>query len=184
LPNEAYIIEAHWHAMRKYSSLVIAAAAIVAVVILVTVGKPHGHRLELKCYFKKAPELRAGAQVRVAGVEVGSVTNVRVRPELREHPVEVSMTLNTPYELKIPSDAVVTLEAAGVLGEIFPEINVQKATGPPVQSGGVLSSQEMLTVTPQQWAECISNVLVDRKPCNLAAKDAPNKSAPPDTQKH
>jgi phospholipid/cholesterol/gamma-HCH transport system substrate-binding protein len=169
--------------MRKYSSLIIAAGAIAVVAISVTVAKPFNHRLDLKCYFKDAQGLRAGAEVRVAGARVGSVTSVKVRPELRDQPVEVSMTLNTPYDLKIPSDAVVTLETAGVLGEIFPEINVQRATGAPVPNGGVLSSQEMVSITPQQWAECVSN-LVDRKPCNLAAKDALDKSAPPDTQKH
>jgi len=164
--------------------LIIAAAAIAGVTLFLTLAKPPRQRLDLKCYFRNAHGLRPGARVRVAGVEVGLVTSVRVRPELRDHPVEVSMTLDTPYELKIPSDSVVTLEAAGVLGEIFPEINVQRATGPPVQNGGVLSSQVMLSVTPQQWAECVSNLLVDRKPCNLAAKDALDKSAPPDTQKH
>jgi phospholipid/cholesterol/gamma-HCH transport system substrate-binding protein len=169
--------------MPKYSSLITAAAAIAAVAIFVTLGKPFRHRLDLKCYFQNALGLREGARVRVAGVEVGSVTNVHVRPELRDHPVEVSMTLNTPYELKIPSDAVVTLEAAGVLGEIFPQIDVQTATGSPVHNGGVLRSREMVSVTAEQWAECVSN-LVDRKRCNLGAKAPETHSTPATPEKH
>jgi phospholipid/cholesterol/gamma-HCH transport system substrate-binding protein len=162
--------------------LIIAAAAIAAVTLFATLAKPHEERLDLKCYFQNAQGLRPGARVRVAGVEVGSVTSVRVRPELRDHPAEVSMNLDTPYELKIPSDSVVTLEGAGVFGEVFPQIDIQGATGPPVQNGGILRSREMVNTTPGQWAECLSN-LAEHKPCSLGAK-APPADATPGSEHH
>ena len=161
--------------MTKYPSLIIAVAAIAAVGIFLILGRPSGHQLELKCYFQDARGLRTGARVRVAGVEVGSVTSVRVRPELRHHPAEVAMTLYTPYELKIPSDATVSLESTGVMGETFPQIHVQDAFGRPAQNGGVLSSRASDSPKPQQWMECLSN-LVDHKPCDLTAKTAPANS--------
>jgi ABC-type transporter Mla subunit MlaD len=117
--------------MWRHPSLIIAAAAIAGVTLFLTLAKPPRQRLDLKCYFRNAQGLRPGARVRVAGVDVGSVTSVRVRPELRDHPVEVSMNLDTPYELKIPSDSVVELEAAGVFGEVFPQIDIQDTSGPP-----------------------------------------------------
>ena len=116
------------------------------------------------------------AKVRVAGVEVGSVTSVRVRPEVRDHPAEVTMSLYTPYVLKIPADSVVTLETEGVLGEVFPQIHIQDASGPALPNGGMLSTRESEGPTAQQWAECLSN-LVDRKPCDFHAKPAPGNSS-------
>lgn len=161
----------------KYPSLIIAAASVAAVGIFLMLGKPSGYRLDLKCHFRDAQGLRAGARVRVAGVEVGSVTSVRVRPELREYPAEVAMTLYTPYELKIPSDSTVSIETTGVMGDVVAQINIQDASGPPLQSGGVLKSRASDSPTPRQWAECLSN-LVDHKPCNLSPNGAAANSVP------
>jgi phospholipid/cholesterol/gamma-HCH transport system substrate-binding protein len=169
--------------MVKYPSLIIAAASVIAVGIFLRLGKPTGYKLDLKCYFRDAQGLRAGARVRVAGVEVGSVTNVRVRPELREHPAEVTMTLYTPYELKIPSDSTVSVETSGVMGDVFAQINMQDTSGPPLESGGVLNSRASDSPTPQQWVECLSN-LVDHKPCDLTSRGAPASSAPAAPARH
>jgi ABC-type transporter Mla subunit MlaD len=124
----------------KHPSLTIAAMAVAGVVLVVALAKPNHYTLELKCYFKDAQGLRAGAKVRMAGVEVGTVTGVRVRPELRENPAEVTMTLQTPYELKVPSDSVVRLRSAGAPSDVFAEIDMQNASGPPVATGGVLKT--------------------------------------------
>lgn len=164
-------------AMGKHPSLTIVAIAVSGVAIALALGKPSAHLLEIKCYFKDAQGLRPGAKVRLAGVEVGSVTSVRARPELRDQPAEVVMILQTPYELNVPEDAVVTIETAGVLGEVFAQISVQDATGPPLQPGGVLKTRPGESPTPQQWLDCFSNV-VAHKPCGLRAKGEPATQAP------
>jgi phospholipid/cholesterol/gamma-HCH transport system substrate-binding protein len=105
--------------MRKLVLLAIIVIGIISLVFAFGGGRLFGHRLELKAYFPDALGLRAGAQVRLAGVEVGSVTSVRARPDMRDNPAEVTMLLNTPYELKLPTDSAVSLATAGVLGETF-----------------------------------------------------------------
>src|SRR5215831_15007079 len=107
----------------------IAVVASIGVLLFIVLARPSGYHLRLTCYFENAGGLKAGAPVTVAGVKVGSVTSVRVRPEMRERPAEVTMLLQTSYELKIPNDAIVVLETAGVLGETFAEINIRNATG-------------------------------------------------------
>jgi phospholipid/cholesterol/gamma-HCH transport system substrate-binding protein len=111
-------------------------------VILFTFAKHPQHHLLLKTYFQDAHGLRAGASVRVAGVDVGRVTEVRVRPELKEHAAEVSMFLQTPYELKIPEDAIVSIATAGVLGETYAEVDLRSSSGAPAGEGGTLKSRE------------------------------------------
>ncbi len=152
--------------MSKHPSLIIAAVVVVAVGLMLALARPSQHHLTVRCYFQDAQGLRAGARVRLAGVEVGSVTSVRVRPELRDHPAEVTMFLQTPYELNVPNDSVVTLETAGMLGEIFPQIDIQGASGPPLQADGILKTRASETTTPQEWMECFSNI-VGHKPCDL-----------------
>jgi len=55
-----------------------------------------------KAYFTNAMGLRAGAPVRFAGVDLGSIKSVRGKPEVKNSLVEVVMVFNPPYELKIP----------------------------------------------------------------------------------
>jgi ABC-type transporter Mla subunit MlaD len=164
-------------AMGKHPSLTIAAIAVAGVAIVFALARPSTHLLEIKCYFKDAEGLRAGAKIRLAGVEVGSVASVRARPELRDHPAEVVMMLQTPYELNVPDDSVVTLESAGVLGDVFAQINIQDATGPPLRPGGVLKTRPGESPTPQQWLDCFSNVEA-HKPCDLHAKGEQANQAP------
>lgn len=155
--------------MGKHPSLVIAALALLSIGLVIALAKPSQPHLTVKCYFQDAQGLHAGARVRMAGVEVGTVTSVRVRTELRDNPAEVVMLLQTPYELKIPNDSVVALETAGVLGEVFPEIEVRGASGPPLLADGVLRTRISDAPTSQQWAECLSNVAA-HKPCDLRGR--------------
>ena len=161
----------------KHPSLTIAAVAVAGVVLMVGIGKPRAHLLEIKCYFKDAQGLRAGDQVRVAGVVVGSVTSVRVRPEMGDYPAEAVLTLQTSYPLKVPDDAIVTVETAGVLGETFAKIDINHASGPPLQAGGVLTTGSSQGPTPQQWLECLSNVAA-HKPCELQDKGEGGSQGP------
>ena len=111
-------------------------------VIFLTFAKHTQHQLQVTTYFRDAHGLRAEAPVQVAGVEVGRVTDVRVRPELKEHPAEVVLLFQTPYKLEIPSDSVVLLSRAGLLGETYAEVDVRSASGPSVGNQGVLKAQE------------------------------------------
>jgi ABC-type transporter Mla subunit MlaD len=163
--------------MGKHPSLTIVIVAVAGAAIALALARPVTHPQVIKCYFKDAQGLRLQAKVRLAGVEVGTVTSVRVVPERHDYPAEVVMTLQTPYELKVPDDAVVTLESAGVLGETFPQINIGDATGPPLRSGGELKTRPSENPTTEQLLQCFSNI-VDHKPCDLRHKgDNANESA-------
>ncbi len=152
--------------MGKHPSLTIAAVVIVAVGLVIAFSRPPQFHLNAKCYFQDAQGLRAGAKVRLAGVEIGSVTSVRVRPELRDHPAEVIMALQTPYELNIPNDSVVTLETTGILGEVFPEIDIRGASGPPLLANDELKTRSNENPSAQDLLKCFSN-MAEHKPCDL-----------------
>jgi phospholipid/cholesterol/gamma-HCH transport system substrate-binding protein len=156
----------------KNPSFIIIAVGLIVLGVFVAVVRTN-HRLQVKTYFEDAQGLHAGATVRVAGVDVGRVSTIRVRPEM--HSAEVMMDLRTPYELHVPSDAVATVETAGVLGEPFVQINIQSASGPPLTNGGVLKSRPGESISPQQWMECFGN-LAEHKPCDLNGKSGDHKS--------
>jgi ABC-type transporter Mla subunit MlaD len=169
--------------MGKHPSLTIAAVVIIGVGLVIALGKPAQFHLNAKCYFQDAQGLREGARVRLAGVDVGSVTSIRVRPEFRENPAEVTMFLQTPYELRIPNDSVVTLETAGLLGEVFPQIDISGASGPPLVTDGVLKTHSTDAPTSQRWVERLSR-LAAQNPCDPhGSKVKPDQGAVPSHQK-
>jgi ABC-type transporter Mla subunit MlaD len=142
---------------------------VAGVAIALALARHATHTLVVKCYFKDAQGLRPQARVRLAGVEVGTVSSVRVVTDRRDHPAEVVMVLQTPYELKVPDDAVVTLESASILGQTLAQINIEAATGPPLRSGGELKTRPSESPTTQQLLDCFSNI-ADHKPCDLHPK--------------
>lgn len=157
----------------KLRLLIIVLLASCVLVVFASL-KTTGYKFTIKTYFNDVHGLRAGAPVRVAGVDVGTVTRVRVRDELRDRPAEVMMSLQTSYELKIPSDAVVRLESVGVLGEAYPEIDIRNASGPALQQGGILRSEESSSPSASELLECLAGI-VNHQGCNL--KKVP-KAAP------
>jgi phospholipid/cholesterol/gamma-HCH transport system substrate-binding protein len=161
--------------MRK--SLLISLVAIaIAVVFILVRTRISTHRIELKTYFRDAQGLRVGAPVRVAGVDIGSVRSVRVRPELRENAAEVIMDVRTPYKLEIPRDSIASLATAGVFGPTFVEIDVAGASGEVAANGAVLKSRQTETLDTQEFIEKLASIL-QRKPCNTGTNNGDTDSS-------
>jgi phospholipid/cholesterol/gamma-HCH transport system substrate-binding protein len=147
--------------------------ALIGVgVVAILLVRSTEHKLTVKAYFTNAAGLRDGANVRAAGVDVGSVKSVRVRPELQEEPVEVVMVLNPRYEVKIPADSIVSLETEGVLGPTYVEIDATGASGPPIATNAVLKTRPIVKLNTQQLVENLSKMLetLQKKLENLQKK--------------
>jgi ABC-type transporter Mla subunit MlaD len=87
----------------------------------------------------------AGATVRIAGVDVGTVRSVRANPQNKNCPAEVEMALATTYEIRIPKDAIAETNTAGVLGEVYVNIDTTQASGAAIDNYGYLKSKSSKT---------------------------------------
>ncbi len=160
--------------MRK-AAIIAVVIAVLAVALLFGYPRLLTHRIDLTVYFQNANGLRAGAPVRLAGVDVGTVTSVRARPEMQAAPAEVMLQLRTPYELRIPNDSTVSLATAGVLGEPFAEINVTGTSGPPVKNGGILKGGATNVPGTEELIRKLGDVL-QRTPCTPQSNPPEHKS--------
>jgi ABC-type transporter Mla subunit MlaD len=160
----------------RISALV--AVAISALLIVLVRHWPMAHRLTVKAYFSNVGGLREGATVRIAGVDIGTVKSVHVRPELGHEPVEVVMMLNPDYEIRIPSDSSVSLETAGVLGATYAEINTASASGPPLEQNAVLKTRATEQMTAQQFLEFVGKIL-EKKNCDCGVQNEKAEHTPP-----
>ena len=127
---------------------IIAAAAItLAVMLIVAVGGAAGfswQRYELKTKFPDVKGLKSGAVVRVAGVEVGKVTDV----VLSGAEVEVHLEIKKGNEQRITSDSRASIGSLSLLGE--PVIDVSPSTsGAPLKDGDYIPAGR----TPGQIAD-------------------------------
>ncbi|PYX36380.1 MAG: MCE family protein, partial [Acidobacteria bacterium] len=99
-------------------------------------------KLTLHSYFDNAGGLRDGAPVRLQGVDVGNVTNVRVVGDKPLTPVEVTVKVTSRYRAMIKKDSVTSLSTVGVLGETYIDIDSSHAKGPQISDGDTLATRE------------------------------------------
>jgi phospholipid/cholesterol/gamma-HCH transport system substrate-binding protein len=131
----------------KVGLTVLAASITLSVLIFLMSGTGgiFTSKIVLKSYVDNANGLRVGAPVRLSGVDIGNVTNIRVvnDPSKQLTPVEVTMKVNTKYRFNLRKDSVTLLSTAGVLGETYIDIDSSQATQPQVQDGDTLRSREV-----------------------------------------
>ncbi len=118
---------------------VMAVSAIALTIILVVaVGGASGFfwdRYDLKTTFDNVQGLKSGAIVRVAGVEVGKVTDVK----LKSSGVEVGLSIKKENQPRITTDSRASIGSMSLLGE--PLIDLSAATtGTPLKEGDTITS--------------------------------------------
>jgi phospholipid/cholesterol/gamma-HCH transport system substrate-binding protein len=117
----------------KVGALTITAVVITALTIFFLTGDRGfpWQRYSLKTRFASVPGLKAGSPVRVAGLDVGTVTNT----VLSGNQVEVTFELSREVRERITTDSVATLGSVSLLGESAVDITAS-ATGTPIPEWG------------------------------------------------
>src|SRR5687768_15034270 len=113
--------------------IVAVAAIALAVMLIVAVGGQGGfswEQYELKTRFADVKGLKSGAVVRVAGVEVGKVSEVA----LSGSEVEVILKVNEENQSRITTESRASIGSLSLLGE--PVIDISPSTkGTPLKDG-------------------------------------------------
>lgn len=137
-----------WAQLRVGLTVVFASITLAVLIFLMTgTGGLFTRKLYLHAYFDDAGGLRMGAPVRLQGVDIGNVTQIRIVPGKEPLPVEVRMKISTRFRSGIRKDSTATLSTAGVLGETFVNIDSKRAKGPMVQDGDTLAIQSTPDLT-------------------------------------
>lgn len=129
--------------------LFVLASLTAAMVMIVLLGSEQGifrPRSELRAVFSNVSGLRAGAPVFVAGLNVGSVRELRFAPPAAESGeaarVEVIVLIDDRYRSQIREDSVATVGSIGLLGDKSIEISVGSLESPEVEAGTELRTEE------------------------------------------
>ncbi len=102
-------------------------------------------KILIRSYVDNAGGLRVGAPVRLEGVDIGNVTGIRVvaDPAHPADPVLITMKITTKYADSMGSSCQVLLTTAGVLGEVFIDLDCRQNKGAPLQNGAILTTKDV-----------------------------------------
>jgi phospholipid/cholesterol/gamma-HCH transport system substrate-binding protein len=143
VPSEKQV---RWSQLRVGLTVIFASVALAILIFLMTgTTGLFTKKIIVRAYVDNAGGLRVGAPVRLEGVDIGNVTGIRVvsDPKRRLTPVEVRMKITTKYANTMRSDCEVLLSTAGVLGEVFVDLDCREAKGGPMVNGAELPTRDV-----------------------------------------
>jgi phospholipid/cholesterol/gamma-HCH transport system substrate-binding protein len=137
---------------------VVIAVAILIFLILNASGdiNPFARKLHLRARFSNADGLRAGSEVRLAGVRVGKVDEIKLLPpsDKPEDPkVEATLAIDNtidgrPANERIRTDSTVSLGSPSLLGnDKLVNVTAGTAVGQPVQENTLLQPSSLNQTT-------------------------------------
>jgi phospholipid/cholesterol/gamma-HCH transport system substrate-binding protein len=134
----------------KIGILALASIVVAAIVIFMLSGQGgfFWQRYSLKTRFAQVPGLKSGAPVRVAGVEVGTVTRI----EFVGSRVEVTFQLSRDLRDRVTTDSVAALGSLSLLGQST--VDITAAThGTPIPEWGYVQGGRL----PGQISDVATN---------------------------
>jgi phospholipid/cholesterol/gamma-HCH transport system substrate-binding protein len=128
----------------KVGLFLLAGTAMVLATLLVIgqVQRPFARRVVLHTAFRDIAGLTVGAPVRLGGMNVGSVQEIRFAPALEVKEVSVTLAVQARYLERIRADSRATLTPKGLLGDLTVTITVGSATAGPLHDGAFIPAIE------------------------------------------
>jgi phospholipid/cholesterol/gamma-HCH transport system substrate-binding protein len=116
-------------------------------------------RYKIYAEFTQVSGLAEGATVRLAGVQIGRVSDIALSPEPGGK-VRVEMSVAKQYSNRIRKDSTARIATQGLLGDKIVEITMGSAGSPVVQAGEALAARDPFEITDaiSQSAETIQGI--------------------------
>lgn len=142
-------------------SMAIVMVGVIAAATLFLVRQAFFGPKTITAYFTNAASIYPGDRVRVAGVEIGTITSIQ--PD----GTETRMTMHVDRDVPIPADAKAIIVAQSLIGARFVQLTPPyRSSGPVMPDGAVIPLDR--TAVPVEWDEVKDQLM------RLATEVGPN----------
>lgn len=123
----------------KTGIVVVAAILATAVFYIKTTNFKAGEAYKVKTSFTYADGVKQDSIVKLSGIEVGRVTDIRFQydPETK-----VEMELTIDQKARIHEDSIAFIATSGMIGDAYIGLTPGSATKPVVKAGGTIASED------------------------------------------
>lgn len=128
----------------KVGAFTLAGLSVVGLVVFL-IGeerKLFESKLNYTARFEEVQGLRRGSPVRMGGVDIGGVTDVKYPEAADDKQIRVTMSIVRDESRRIRKDSVATIENKGLLGDKMIVITVGSPRLPQIPEGGDVPSKE------------------------------------------
>jgi phospholipid/cholesterol/gamma-HCH transport system substrate-binding protein len=154
-----------WTELRVGLFVLVGLSVLAAGIFYVTGAGTLGPKYRLVTYLPEVAGLANGAPVRLDGVEVGNVENIRLAPRVpgkagdRNRNIEVVMRVGRSYQNDILTDSAASLVTEGLLGNRYVDIT-RGVTGVPLKDGQEVPGHEekAMTEVVERRADLLGNL--------------------------
>lgn len=119
---------------------------VIAIFLIGNKNALFSDNIYIRSYFDNVEGLRTGASVRLNGLTVGSVSNVKLM-EMNQYRVEVTMRINRDVKQFIRLDSEAAIETEGIIGSKIVVITPGSKESAVIEDGGVILSQAPVNMT-------------------------------------
>jgi phospholipid/cholesterol/gamma-HCH transport system substrate-binding protein len=119
--------------------------------------------------FSDISGLRVGAQVQLAGLNVGAVDRISFAKEVGDKRVEVRLAIDQDFQDRIRTDSLAMISTQGLLGDKYVSISIGTPPNDILKDGGVLKTDE------KQGFEAVigkANKVMDKLDSGIESADA------------
>ena len=106
------------------------------------------HQYELTARFDDISGLRIGAPVHLAGINVGTVSDINFDRRIERKKVKLTLEITSKFQERIREDSVATIESQGLLGDKLVAISVGSADKKILADG-----DELVVISPITFSE-------------------------------
>lgn len=123
------------------------ASILVLVIFVVIIGRRQNifeRRYNINAFFNNVGGLQPGADVLLAGINVGFVRSIEFGPSNR---VRVDMSIKVAEQQRIRSDSIASIRTMGLMGDKYVAITVGSANEPEIPPEGTIKTQEIFELS-------------------------------------
>lgn len=128
----------------KVGIFVFTGVFLAMIIIFLLGGKNQlfERQYSLQTSFENISGLRVGAQVQLAGLQVGTVDQIALGEDLGEKKVWVRLSINKSFQDRLRKDSIAAINTQGLLGDKIVSIGLGSPDQEVLKDGDILASEE------------------------------------------